>query len=313
MPLSSPTVSPARLFTDVGGTPLLPIRRLARFSEKVRLFAKAEWLNPGGSVKDRPAARMIEAALNSKALTPGKTILDASSGNTGIALAWMGTQLGCPVKLCVPESINPQRRAALEAYGAELVLTDPLAGSDGAIREARRLHADDPGRFWYADQYSNPANWEAHYEGTALEILDQTGGKVTHFIAGLGTSGTFCGTARRLKQERPGLRAVSLQPDSPLHGLEGWKHLDSAIMPAIYDPSVADEKRRVSTELGQRTAVLAAKKEGILVSPSGGANLAAAILLADELSHSNREAVIVTVLPDSGERTLGERFWKESP
>jgi S-sulfo-L-cysteine synthase (O-acetyl-L-serine-dependent) len=292
----------------VGGTPLLEITELhPALGGRVRLFAKAEWHNPGGSVKDRPAARIVLDALRAGKLE-GKTLLDATSGNTGVAYAWICARLGIKCSLAVPGSINSQRRAILEAYGAELLFTDPLEGSDGAIREARLIYDAEPGKYYYADQYNNESNWRAHYETTAPEILEQTGGAITHFVAGLGTSGTFVGTGRKLREAKPGIKLLSVEPDSPLHGLEGLKHMDSAIVPGIYDRTLADEKLQISTELAQKTARDAARKLGILIGPSGGANLAAALKIA---GRSTEPACVVTVFPDSGERYLVDRFWRE--
>ena len=226
----------------VGNTPLLRLERVGGAYPGVGFYAKAEWFNPGGSVKDRPALNMIREGERSGALRPGKTILDATSGNTGIAYAMIGAALGYPVKLCLPSNASPERKRILSAYGAEMVLTPADDGSDGAIRRAREIYAAAPDEYFYPDQYSNPANWQAHYETTAPEIWEQTEGRVTHFVAGLGTSGTFVGTARRLKEFNPAIHCISLQPDSAFHGLEGWKHMASAIVPQIYDPSVADRQ-----------------------------------------------------------------------
>lgn len=295
----------------VGDTPLIPIKRLGEgISSRVRILAKAEWFNPGGSVKDRPAVRMIQEAERSGALQPGKIILDATSGNTGIAYAWIGAQLGYQVKLAVPGTINQDRKRVLLAYGAELIVTDQLEGSDGAIRRARELYRQDPDLYFYPDQYNNPENWKAHYETTGVEIWKQTNGQVTHFVAGLGTSGTFRGTGTRLKEFRPGIKLISVQPDSPLHGLEGLKHMETAIVPGIYDPNLADENLFISTEEAQAIVVRMAKEEGILVGVSGGANLAACLNLGRRLFDEGVSATIVTILPDSGERYLGERFWE---
>jgi cysteine synthase B len=300
----APVGSPLDL---VGNTPLL---RLASFEDEtsgVELYAKAEWRNPGGSVKDRAAARMLADGERSGALTRDRTVLDATSGNTGIAYAMIGAAKGYPVRLCVPTNVTPERLRILRAFGADLVLTDPLEGSDGAIREARRLHAADPRRYFYPDQYNNPANWRAHYDTTAPEIWAQTGGRVTHFVAGLGTSGTFVGVVRRLREFAPGLRAVSVQPDSPLHGLEGLKHMDSAIVPGIYDPALADEDVRVDTEAAYGMVRRLAAREGLLVGISSGAALAAALRVARRLTRG----VVVTIFPDGGDRYLSAPFWEE--
>lgn len=298
----------------VGDTPLLDLSGISPELRggTVSLWAKAEWHNPGGSVKDRAALRIIQDAEKSGDLIRGKTLLDATSGNTGIAYSWICARLGYKVSLAVPGSISPQRRAILEAYGSELLFTDPLEGSDGAIREARLIHAAEPGKFYYADQYNNEANWRAHYDGTAPEIFAQTRGAVTHFVAGLGTSGTFVGTGRRLRELKPGVRLISVQPDSPLHGLEGLKHMESAIVPGIYDRRLADENICVTTEAAQETARRLARQMGLLVGPSGGANLTASLGVALRLQKEGAEATVVTVLPDSGERYLSERFWRET-
>lgn len=296
----------------VGDTPLIEIEGLSpALGRGVRLFAKAEWHNPGGSVKDRAGLRIVQEAERAGLLNKGKVLLDATSGNTGIAYAWICARLGYRVTLAVPGSINPERRAVLEAYGAELVFTDPLESSDGAIREAKLLFGAEPGRYFYADQYNNEANWRAHFDTTAVEVFEQTEGSITHFVAGLGTSGTFVGTGRKLRQLKPGIKLYSLEPDSPLHGLEGLKHMDSAIVPGIYDPRLADEKLAVSTEEGQAMARRMAKEKGILIGPSGGANIAGALRIAERLADEGKSGALVTILPDSGERYLTDRFWSE--
>lgn len=294
----------------VGRTPLLRLTRWDGLSDSVRLYAKAEWLNPGGSVKDRAAARMVLAGLASGALRPGGTLLDSTSGNTGIAYAWLGARLGFKVRLVVPGSISAGRREVLLALGARLDESDPLEGSDGAVRRVREILAADSDGFYYPNQYDNPENWKAHFDTTGPEILEQTAGAVTHFVAGLGTTGTFRGTAARLKAERPGLRAVSVQPDSAFHGLEGLKHLATSIMPGIYDPTLADEGLFVATEEAQAHAREAAGREGLLIGPSGGANLAAALRVARREAAAGRAAAVVTVFPDSGERYLGQPWWR---
>lgn len=288
----------------IGNTPLLRLQRLEP-RPGVELYAKAEWRNPGGSVKDRAAARMIGDGERSGALRPGMTILDATSGNTGIAYAMIAAVRGYKVRLCIPATASLERRRILTAYGADLVVTDPLEGSDGAIREARRLHALEPERYFYPDQYNNDANWQAHYDTTGPEIWRQTGGRLTHFVAGLGTSGTFTGVGRRLRELNPDLRLVSVQPDSPLHAIEGLKHMPTAIVPGIYDPSLADEELTVQTEDAQAMVRRVAATEGLLIGVSSGAALAA----AEQVAGSLRSGVVVTVLPDSGERYLSDRFW----
>jgi S-sulfo-L-cysteine synthase (O-acetyl-L-serine-dependent) len=287
----------------IGNTPLLRLRRLEPHAG-VELHAKLESRNPGGSVKDRAAASMIADGLRTGALGPGKTILDATSGNTGIAYAMLGAALGCPVKLCVPENVTEERKRLLAVYGAEVVWTSALEGSDGAIRRVRQLHADDPDRYFYPDQYNNPANWRAHYETTGPEILAQTGGRVTHLVAGLGTSGTFMGTGRRLRDANPDVRLISVQPDAALHGLEGLKHMATAIVPGIYDPLLADEDARVETEAAWDMLRRLAREEGLFVGASG----AAAIVAALDLARRIERGVIVAIVPDGGERYLSNRM-----
>lgn len=294
----------------VGGTTLAELRGLTpALRGGIRLWAKLEWENPGGSVKDRPAWRIVKEALAAGALTQDMILLDATSGNTGIAYGWICQRLKLRLKLAVPANINRKRRSILESWGADLAFTDPLEGSDGAIREARRLSAARPDLYFYADQYSNPLNWKAHFEATAPEIFAQTSGAVTHFVAGLGTSGTFMGTGRRLLELKPEVRLLSVEPDSPLHGLEGLKHMATSIVPPIYDPSLAHEKLSVSTAEALEAARLLAREAGLGVGPSGGANLAGALRLADRLAQEGRGGAIVTVFPDSEERYVEDRFW----
>jgi cysteine synthase B len=281
------------------------LRKFERAAPAVELYAKAEGFNPGGSVKDRPARSMVLDGLERGALKPGKMILDATSGNTGIAYAMIGAVLGYPVRLCLPSNVSQERKRILKVYGAELVFTDPLEGSDGAIREARRLYAGDPDAYFYPDQYNNDANWRAHYETTAPEILEQTGGRITHFVATLGTSGTFIGTSRRLRKEKPSIKLISVQPDSPMHGLEGLKHMASAIVPGIYDETLADENLGVSTEDAYACVRRLAREEGVLAGISSGAALAASLQVAGRIG----SGVIVTVFPDSADKYLSERFW----
>ena len=291
----------------VGNTPLLELPSVSAEVPGVRILGKAEWHNPGGSVKDRPALWMIRDGEKSGALKPGKTILDATSGNTGIAYAWIGAALGYRVKLCMPKNASEERKKILRAYGVDFVLTDPGEGSDGAIREARRLYAEDPERYFYPDQYSNPANPRAHYESTAPEIWEQTGGEITHFVAGLGTSGTFVGTASRLREYNPDIRVVSFEPDSAFHGLEGMKHMESAIVPPIYDPTVADENRRASTEAAYEMVKRVAREDGILIGISAGAAVATALEVAREIERG----VVVTILCDGADKYLSESFWED--
>ena len=291
----------------VGNTPLLELSSISREVPGVRILGKAEWHNPGGSVKDRPALWMIRDGERSGRLTPDKTILDATSGNTGIAYAWIGASLGYKVKLCMPKNASEERKKILRAYGVEVVLTDPGEGSDGAIREARRLYAEDPETYFYPDQYKNPANPRAHYESTAPEIWEQTDGEITHFVAGLGTSGTFVGTSTRLKEYNTGIRVVSFEPDSPFHGLEGMKHMASAIVPEIYDPTIADQNLGTPTEDAYEMVKRLAREEGIMVGISAGAAVATSLRVARELE----SGVIVTVLCDGADKYLSESFWEE--
>ena len=298
------------LLDCIGNTPLLRLERVGQEFPNVEFCAKAEWFNPGGSVKDRPALSMIQAGLASGALRAGKTIIDATSGNTGIAYAMIGAALGFPVQLCLPDSASHERKCILSALGAELVITSGDEGTDGAIRKVHEIVAGNPEKYFYPDQYSNPANWQAHYRTTANEIWAQTSGRITHFVAGLGTSGTFVGTVRRLKELNPGIRCVSLQPDASFHGLEGWKHMPTAMRPAIYDDTLADENLAVSTEEAYRLVKRLAREEGLLVSPSAAAALLGCFQVAARIP-KNANAVIVTVFADSAAKYLNERFWDE--
>lgn len=291
----------------VGNTPLIRLPKIEKALEGVELYAKAEWKNPGGSVKDRPALRMIQEGIASGRLTEDKIILDATSGNTGIAYAMMGAAMGFRVTLCMPENVTPERKRILRSYGAEIIFTTPLEGSDGAIRTAQTLNDRHPGKYFYADQYNNDFNWRSHYDGTGPEIVRQIGSRLTHFVAGLGTSGTFIGVGRRLREFNPEIHLASVQPDSPLHGLEGLKHMESAIVPGIYDPTLADADVRVGTEDAYEMTRRLAQEEGLLVGISSGANLAGALQLA------RPGAVIVVVFCDGGERYLSERFWENPP
>lgn len=292
----------------IGNTPLLRLARIAAEVPGVELLAKAEWFNPGGSVKDRAAWNMVRQAERRGELHPGLTLLDATSGNTGIALAMIAAARGYPVRLCLPANASPERRRILAAYGADLVITDAAEGTDGAIRRARAIHAAEPGRYFYVDQYSNPDNWRAHYSGTAEEIWSQTTGAISHFVAGLGTTGTFVGVTRRLKELNPAIRCISLQPDSPFHGLEGWKHLASAMVPAIYDASLADDNLGITTESAYAMVRRLAREEGLLVGVSAGAAVAGALQVARTAPSGS---AIVTVLPDNADKYLSERFWEE--
>jgi cysteine synthase B len=292
----------------IGNTPLIRLSNFEGGLRNVELYAKAEWKNPGGSVKDRPALRMIQDGEKSGALTRDKIILDATSGNTGIAYAMIGAARGYRVRLCVPSNVTPERKRILKAFGTEIVFTDPMQGSDGAILKAREMFAAEPDIYFYADQYNNPGNWRSHYDTTAPEIIEQTGGRLTHFVAGLGTSGTFVGAGRRLREFNASIRLISVQPDSPLHGLEGLKHMETAIVPGIYDTTVADEDLGVQTEEAfELTRQLA--RSGLFVGISSGANLAAALTVA----RRSPDSVIVVIFPDGGEKYLSERFWDEPP
>ncbi len=298
--------APASMIDLIGGTPLLRLRAFGGATPGVELYAKAEFQNPGGSVKDRAAASILREAKRTGRLRDGVTILDATSGNTGIAYAMISAAFGYRLKLCMPANVTPERTRTLKAFGAELILTDPMEGTDGAIREARRLFAADPQRYFYADQYNNDANWRAHYETTAPEIIEQTEGRITHFVAGLGTSGTFMGVGRRLREHNPDIRLISVQPDSPMHGVEGLKHMETAIKPGIYDDRLADEDVRISTEAAYEYTRRLASEAGMLVGVSSGAALAASLALAARI----RKGVVVMVFPDSGTRYLTERFWE---
>ncbi len=299
-------ISGTNIIDLVGNTPLV---RLAKLSEElgVEIYGKAEWHNPGGSVKDRPALNMILEGERSGKLNKNKIILDATSGNTGIAYAWIGAALGYRVELCLPKNASPERQHILRAYGAELVLTSPYEGSDGAIHEARRRYAESPEKYFYPDQYSNPANWQAHYHTTANEIWRQTNGRITHFISGLGTSGTFIGTARRLNELNPQIKLISIQPDTPFHGLEGMKHMASAMVPGIYDDKVAHENIEIDTEVAYRMVKQLARKEGLFVGISAGAAVAACVKVATR----DKTGLIVTILCDDGSKYLSEKFWHE--
>lgn len=303
-------VLPGSLESLVGNTPLLTFRRLtAHLPMNVQVAAKAEWYNPGGSIKDRAALNMILTAEREGHLTPHKVILDSTSGNTGIAYAMIGAARGYRVKLFVPANASPERIAILKAYGVELELTDPLEGSDGALLAVRELAATEPHKYWYANQYNNPANWLAHYHTTAVEIWEQTAGTITHFVAGLGTTGTFTGTARRLKELNPSIEVVSIQPDSPFNGLEGLKHIETAIRPGIYDDQLADIDMRISTEVTYEMARALAREEGYLVGISSAAAMIGALQIAEAAAERGEEATVITVFPDNAYKYLSEPFW----
>jgi cysteine synthase B len=295
----------------IGNTPLLSLERVLGDLPGAQLFGKAEWYNPGGSIKDRAAANIVREACAKGHLGPGKVLLDSTSGNTGIAYAMLGAAEGFPVTLCVPENVSVERKRILQAYGANILYTNPAEGSDGAIRMARELADKHPDLYFYADQYSNDANWRAHYLTTAHEIWQQTQGRVTHFVCMLGTSGTFVGTTRRLKELNPNIHCVSLQPDSSFHGIEGAKHMGSALVPRIYDATLADEDIGISTEDAYAMARRMAREEGLLVGVSSAASVVGCLQIARRLRKGQR-AVIVTMLCDSGDKYLSERFWNES-
>ncbi|MBI4460129.1 MAG: cysteine synthase family protein [Acidobacteria bacterium] len=305
--MTQPGASAGSLLHCIGNTPLLKLARIARRYSPVEIYAKAEWFNPGGSVKDRPALNMILDGERRGALRPGKAILDATSGNTGIAYAMIGAHRGYRVTLCLPANASRERKQILRAYGAELVLTDPALSTDGAIEKARELYRSDPERYFYPDQYNNDANWKAHYETTGPEIIRQTEGQLTHFVAGLGTTGTFVGTGRRLREFSPGVRLISFQPDAGFHGIEGLKHLPTALVPGIYDAGLADENLWISTEEAHQMVRALAREEGLLVGISSGAALVACGKIAARLS----EGKVVTIFPDSGDKYLSEQFWED--
>jgi cysteine synthase B len=296
------------LEAHAGNTPLLPLRRVtADLPASVQVLAKAEWFNPGGSVKDRPALNIIHNAQAQGKLTEGKRLLDSTSGNMGIAYATYGAALGIPVTLTIPGNASPERIAILRALGAELVLTDPTEGSDGALQVARQMAEADPDLYWYANQYDNPANWQAHYQTTGPEIFAQTDGQVTHFVAGLGTTGTLTGTGRYLREVNPQVQLVAVQPDSPFHGLEGLKHLPTAIQPGIYDPDFPDRVIGVQTEAAYEMVQRLAREEGLFVGISSGAAALAALQLASELE----QGLVVTLFPDAGYKYLSEtNLWR---
>jgi len=295
----------------IGNTPLVRLERLSSHIPGIQILGKAEWANPGGSVKDRAASAIVTDAQRRGLLTSSRGLLDATSGNTGIAYAMLGAALDFSVTLCMPSNVSPERKRYLAAYGAEIIWTDPADGSDGAIRKAREIVAAEPERYFYADQYSNDENWKAHYRTTANEIWEQTEGRITHFVAGLGTSGTFMGTARRLRELNPDIRCISMQPDSPFNGLEGLKYMPTAIVPRIYDPTLADTNVEIPTEDAYKMVKSLARNQGILVGISSAAAVVASLQVAEQEAKAEREAVIVTILCDSAEKYMSERFWQE--
>jgi len=304
------TLLGVNLTQRIGSTPLLRLERVTASLKDVQVLAKAEWTNPGGSVKDRAASRIVSEALRSGKLGAGISLLDSTSGNTGIAYAMLGAAYGIPITLCMPSNVSKERKRILRAYGATVIYTDPGEGSDGAIRKAQEIAAAEPERYYYADQYSNDANWRAHYaNGTADEIWMQTAGRATHFVAILGTSGTFVGTSRRLKELNPAICCISLQPDSPFHGIEGTKHMETSIVPKVYDASIADAELGIETEAAYTMARRVAREEGLLIGVSAAAALVGAMQVARDAPAGS---VIVTIFPDSGDKYLSEHFWEEN-
>jgi cysteine synthase B len=299
------------ILAHIGNTPLLRLQRVTRDLPGIEIYGKAEYFNPGGSVKDRPALNMILDGERTGKLRPGGTILDSTSGNTGIAYAMVAAARGYRVKLCLPSNASPERKRILKAYGAEIVFTDPAEGSDGAMRKCQQIYQADPEAYFYPNQYDNPANWQAHFNTTGPEIIEQTDGRITHFITSLGTSGTFMGTTRRLRQELPHVECISGQPSSGFHGLEGLKYMPTAIVPKIYDEKLADRNVWLETEDAHRMVKRLAREEGMLVGISAGANVHAALTLGRQLHAQGRDAVIVTVLCDSADKYLSEHFWDE--
>ena len=313
-PAALPSPAPAQaqdLLSTIGNTPLLRLAKISRDVPGVEIYAKAEYFNPGGSVKDRAGLNMILDGERSGRLHAGRTILDATSGNTGIAYAMIGAARGYRVKLCLPRNASIERKRILRAYGAEMVFSDPAEGSDGAIRKCRHIYEADPDRYFYPDQYNNPANWKAHYETTGREIIEQTNGLLTHFVAAMGTSGTFTGVSRRLHRDLPEVKCYSGQPSSGFHGLEGLKHMPTAIVPGIYDPSLADGNIWLETEEAYAMVRRLAREEGLLVGISSGCNVVAALQIARELRARGQTGIIVTVLCDSAEKYLSDHFWEE--
>ena len=299
------------LIGNIGNTPLLRLEKIARDLPGIEIYGKAEYFNPGGSVKDRAALNMILEGEKAGLLNHSKTLIDSTSGNTGIAYAMIGAARGYKVKLCLPQNASPERKRILKAYGAEIVFTDPGEGSDGAIRAVREIYHSDPDRYFYPDQYGNNANWQAHFKSTGPEIIEQTEGRVTHFVALLGTSGTFVGTGRRLKQDIPRVQCISAQPSTGFHGIEGTKHMATAIVPRIYDPTLADRNILIETEDAYKMVRRLARVEGMMVGISAGGNVQAALQLGRELHASGQSAVIVTVLCDGADKYLSENFWDD--
>jgi cysteine synthase B len=300
------------LLATIGNTPLLRLEKIPREFPGVEILAKAEYFNPGGSVKDRAALNMILDGERSGKLNHRRVLLDATSGNTGIAYAMIAANRGYKVKLCLPANSSIERKRILKAYGAETVFSDAAEGSDGAIRLCRQMYLEDPDSYFYPDQYNNPANWKAHYEGTGREIVEQTAGRITHFVAAMGTSGTFTGVSRRLRRDVPEAKCYSAQPSSGFHGLEGLKHMPTAIVPGIYDPTLADGNLWIETEDAYAMVRRLAREEGLLVGISSGCNVLAATMLAKDLAARGESAIIVTMLCDSADKYLSEHFWEEA-
>jgi cysteine synthase B len=317
MTVATPIIPPvSRLVaTDllqlIGHTPLIRLERIAADLPGIEIFGKAEFFNPGGSVKDRAGLNMVLDGERTGKLTPDRVLLDATSGNTGIAYAMIGAYRGYRVKLCLPKNASMERKHVLQAYGAEMVFSDPGEGSDGAIRLCREIYQADPDRYFYPDQYNNPANWKAHYDGTAMEILAQTDRRITHFVACMGTSGTFMGNARRFRKEVPYVRCISAQPSSGFHGLEGLKHMPTAIVPGIYDPGLADDNIWIETEDAYAMCRRLAREQALLVGISSGANLVAALRVGQQLAEAGEPGVIVTILADGAYKYLSEPFWSD--
>lgn len=309
--LSTEPRQSASILSHIGGTPLIRLERIPADLSGIEIYCKAEYFNPGGSVKDRPAMSMILDGERTGKLDKTRTILDSTSGNTGIAYAMIGAARGYKVKLCLPSNASSERKRILKAFGAEIVFTDPGEGSDGAIRKVREIYAAEPDRYFYPDQYNNPANWKAHFETTGPEIIEQTAGRITHFVTGLGTSGTFVGVARRMRRDLPAVKCYSAQPSSGFHGLEGLKHMPSSIVPGIYDPSLADGNLWIETEDAHRMVRQMARKEGLLVGVSSGGNVSAALQVARDLASRRESGLIVTILCDSADKYLSEHFWDE--
>jgi cysteine synthase B len=299
------------VLSRIGNTPLVRLDKLTEHLPGITILGKAEWMNPGGSVKDRAASSIVLDAQRRGLIGNGKGLLDATSGNTGIAYAMLGAALGFPVTLCMPSNVSEERKRYLAAYGAEVIWTNPADGSDGAIRKAREIVAAEPDRYYYADQYGNDENWRAHYRTTGNEIWEQTEGQVTHFVSALGTSGTFMGTTRRLKELNPNIQCISMQPDSPFNGLEGLKHMATAIVPKIYDPNLADLNIDMATERAYAMAKWLGRNQGLLVGVSAAAATTAALQVAEAEAAAGREAVIVTILCDGADKYMSERFWRE--